>query len=120
MKKYQLILISLLIVFAISCVQKAYKKTVVITLTVQNMKNIKTVGIRGNGKPLSWDADFEMTPVVKDSLYTATATTLTGYKFAEVKFTVNGEFELKEQPNRRLVFSDKDTTYYHAVFNLAQ
>lgn len=120
MKKYQLILITLLMLSAGSCVQKAYKKTVVITLTVQNIKEIKTVGIRGNGKPLSWDADFEMTPIVKDSLYTATATALTGYKFAEIKFTVNGNFELKEQPNRRLVFSDKDTTYYHAVFNLAQ
>ncbi len=120
MKKYQLIIISLLVLSASSCVQKAYKKTIVITLTVQNIKDIKTVGIRGNGKPLSWDTDFEMTPIVKDSIYTATATTVTGYKFAEIKFTVNGDFELKEQPNRRLVFSDKDTTYYNAVFNLAQ
>jgi hypothetical protein len=99
------------------CVQKATKKTVVITLTVQNMKDIKTAGIRGNGKPLSWDNDFEMKEVIKDSIYTATATTVTGYKFAEIKFTVNGEFELKEQPNRKLVFSDSDTTYYNATFN---
>lgn len=99
------------------CVQKAYKKTVVITLTVQNMKDIKMAGIRGNGKPLSWDTDFEMKEVIKDSIYTATATTITGYKFAEIKFTVNGEFELKGLPNRRLVFSDGDTTYYNAVFN---
>ena len=117
MKKYSIILLSLLIVSASSCVQKAYKKTVVVTLTVQNIKDIKTVGIRGNGKPLSWDSDFEMKTIVKDSLYTATATTVTGYKFAEIKFTVNGDFELKEQPNRRVVFSDKDTTYYNAVFN---
>jgi hypothetical protein len=99
------------------CVQKANKKTVVITLTVQNMKDIKTAGIRGNGKPLSWDTDFEMKEVIKDSIYTATATTITGYKFAEIKFTVNGEFELKDQPNRRVVFSEGDTTYYNAVFN---
>lgn len=107
-----------LLLFSINgCVQKSYKKTVVFTLTVQNMKNIKTVGIRGNGKPLSWDTDFEMTPVVRDSLYTATATTITGYKFAEIKFTVNGEFELKGKPNRRLNFSDNGTTYYNAIFN---
>ncbi len=99
------------------CVQKAYTKTAVVTLTVANIKDIKSVGIRGNGKPLSWDYDVEMKPIVKDSLYTATITTVTGYKFAEIKFTVNGEFELKEQPNRRVVFSDKDTTYYNAVFN---
>ena len=118
MKIFHLILISLLILSASSCVQKAYKKTVVINLTVHNIKDIKTVGIRGNGKPLSWDADFEMNTVVKDSFYTAIASTLTGYKFAEIKFTVNGEFELKEQPNRRIVFSEGDTTYYNAVFNL--
>jgi hypothetical protein len=102
MKKYQFILIGLLVFSASSCVQKAYKKTVVITLTVQNGK------------------DIEMKPLIKDTLYTATATTITGYKFAEIKFTVNGEFELKEQPNRRLVFSERDTTFYNAVFNLVQ
>jgi hypothetical protein len=99
------------------CVQKSYKKTVVVTLTVPNTKGIKMVGIRGNGKPLSWSDDFEMKEVIKDSVYTATATTITGYKFAEIKFTINGEFELKQQPNRRLVFSSGDTTYYNAVFD---
>lgn len=118
MRKYQIILICLMVLSASSCVQKAYKKTVFITLILQNRKDIKTVGIRGNGKPLSWEADFEMKPLIKDSIYTATVITITGYKFAELKFTVNGEFELKEQPNRRLNFSDKDTTYYNAVFNL--
>ena len=99
------------------CVQKPYKKIAIITLSVSNIKNIISVGIRGNGKPLSWDKDFEMKEVVKDSLYAASVTTVTGYKFAEIKFTVNGDFELKEQPNRRVVFSDKDTTYYNAIFN---
>jgi hypothetical protein len=118
MKKYQLILITMLAWSASSCVQKAYKKTIIIKLTIPHTKDIKTVGIRGNGNPLSWDKDFELKPLVKDSIYTMTTTVLTGYKFAEIKFTVNGEFELKERPNRRLVFSDRDTTYYNAVFNL--
>lgn len=100
------------------CVQKAYKKTAVITLTVAGMKDIQTVGIRGNGKPLSWGQDYEMQPVIKDSVYTATVTTVTGYRFAEIKFTVNGEFELQNQPNRRLELSDKDTTRYNAVFDV--
>jgi hypothetical protein len=117
MIKYKLILLSLLVAFASSCVQKAYKKTILIKLTVHNIKEIKKVGIRGNGKPLSWDTDFEMQPLIKDSIYTVTDTVLTGYKFAEIKFTVNGEFEFKEKPNRRLVFSNKDTTYYNAILN---
>jgi hypothetical protein len=118
MKKNLFIIVALLLLFVSSCVQKAYKKTVVVMLTVPNGKNLKTVGIRGNGKPLSWDNDFEMKEVVKDSLYTAIVTTTTGYKFAEIKFTVNGEFELKEQPNRRVVFAATDTTFYSAVFDV--
>lgn len=117
MKQYSIFLISLLLLSLASCVQKSYTKTVVVTLKVSNIKDIKNVGIRGQGKPLSWNNDFEMKPVAKDSLYTATIKAVTGYKFVEIKFTVNGDFELKEQPNRRVVFSDKDTTYYNAVFD---
>ncbi len=120
MTKYPILIMSLLLLCVASCVQKSYTKTVVVTLAVPDIKDIKSVGIRGQGKPLSWETDYEMKPVVKDSLYTATITAVTAYKFAEIKFTVNGDFELKEQPNRRVVFSDKDTTYYNAVFNKNQ
>ena len=120
MKKYKLILITLLVWLVSGCVQKSYKKTIIIKLTIPHIKDIKTVGIRGNGNPLSWDKDLALKPLVKDSLYTLATTVLTGYKFAEIKFTVNGEFELKERPNRRLVFSDSDTTNYNAVFNVEQ
>lgn len=117
MKKYSIILVSLLLLSLAGCVQKSYKKTVVVTVSVPNRKDINSVGIRGQVKPLSWDYDVEMKPVVKDSLYTSTITAVTGYKFAEIKFTLNGDFELKEQPNRRVVFSDTDTTYYNAIFD---
>ncbi len=117
-KNYTLPFVSLILFLVQGCVQKAYKKTVVVTLTVQNMRDIKTVGIRGNGGPLSWEKDYEMKPVIKDSMYTASVSAVTGYKFAEIKFVVNGEFELKDKPNRRVVFSDRDTTYYNAVFDV--
>lgn len=120
MKNYSIVLMGLLLLSLVGCVQKSYKKTVVVTLAVPSAKDIKTVGIRGQGRPLSWDYDLEMQTLVKDSLYTATVTAVTGYKFAEIKFTVNGEFELQNQPNRKVFFSDKDTTYYTAVFNVAK
>jgi hypothetical protein len=100
--------------------KKPIKKTVIITLNTAGKQNIQTVGIRGEGKPLSWREDFAMQPAIKDSLYTATITAVTGYKFAEMKFTIDGEFELNDQPNRRVVFSDGDTTFYNAVFNVAR
>ena len=99
------------------CVQPSFEKTVVFTLQVKGIRDIETVGVRGQGEPLSWREDLLMKPVVKDSLYTITANGKTGYTFTEIKFTVNGQFELEGKPNRRLEFAPGDTTYYHAIYN---
>lgn len=116
MKKYLLISIVFFCITT-SCVQKSYKRTVIFNLDVKGIKNIKTVGIRGNDKPLSWDYDYAMT-LGKDSIYTAAITGETGYKFTAVKFTINGDFELKEKDNRKVYFNDKDTVVYYAKFNV--
>ncbi len=102
------------------CVQKSSKKTIVVMLNVEGLKNVQSVGIRGNEKPLSWDYDMELKPIIIDSLYSATFSLLTGYKFTEAKFTVNGQFELNEKSNRRIIFSNKDTTVYEAKFDVAK
>jgi PBP1b-binding outer membrane lipoprotein LpoB len=107
----------ILALFLTSCVQKTYRKTVVFTLDASKIKNIKKVGIRGNDKPLSWDYDTEMKALRKDSVYEITTTFETGYQFTEVKFVVNDSIELQEEDNRRVVFSEKDTTYFNAKFN---
>lgn len=107
----------LIVVFLTSCVQKTFKKTIVFTIDVSEIKNIKKVGIRGNDKPLSWDYDTEMKVIKKDSIYEITTTFETGYKFTEVKFVVNDNFEFQNEDNRRIVFSEKDTTYFKAKFN---
>ena len=107
----------LLLITLTGCVQPSYKKTVVVLLTVKGIKDIQTVGVRGEGNPLSWNEDLLLTPIVKDSLYTITKTTQTAFSFTEIKFTVNGKFELEGKPNRRLEFATGDTTYYHATFN---
>lgn len=115
MKSVFVFIISLLMC---SCVQKTYKRIVVVTLDVSKVKNIQSVGIRGNGNPLSWENDYPMQEVVKDSLYKTIITTETGYLFMEGKCTVNGTFELQNQPNRRINFDTKnDTTFVHFVFD---
>jgi hypothetical protein len=100
-----------------SCVQKSYNQTVTVILNVSGIKDIKTVGVRGAGKPLSWKEDFEMKPLIKDSLYTATFSGKTGYLFTEIKFVVNGEFELKDKDNRRVYFDKSTKTIYKATFD---
>lgn len=112
--------LSLLVCMLASCVQKTYKKTVVFELDVSQVKNIESVGIRGDDNPLDWNTSTPMTAIKKDTTYTVTATFETGYKFTEVKFTVNDEFELKGKDNRRINFSEKDTTYYKAIFDKEQ
>ncbi|WP_395061157.1 hypothetical protein [Flavobacterium sp.] len=107
----------LLTLLVTSCVQKSYKKTVVFTLDVSKIKSIKKVGVRGNDKPLSWDYDTQMKEIKKDSLFQITITGETAYKFTEVKFVVNDTFEFKDKDNRRVIFSEKDTTFYNAKFN---
>ena len=111
------ITVLLLTLFLTSCVQKSYKKTVVFTLDTSEIKNIKKVGIRGNEKPLSWDYDTKMKVIKKDSVYEIRATFETGYKFTEIKFVVNDSIEFQNEDNRRVVFSEKNTTLYEAKFN---
>lgn len=118
MKIIKHIIIFLSFIFLVSCVQKSSKKTVILKLNVQDIKNIQSVGIRGNDKPLSWNYDFELKPIIKDTLYGATFSVNTGYKFTEAKFTVNGQFELNEKSNRRIFFSENDTTIYKAKFDV--
>ena len=100
------------------CVQKAADKTVVYLLDVSGHPNVGLVGLRGRDKPLSWDYDLQLTPIKKDSLYRAVVTTHTGYKATEVKFTINGDYELKEKDNRRIEFGAEDTAVYRARFNV--
>ncbi|RXR21117.1 hypothetical protein EQG63_04025 [Flavobacterium amnicola] len=81
------------------------------------MKHLKKVGIRGNDKPLSWEEDTKMIEIEKDSLYQAIITGDMAYKFTEVKFVVNDTLELQNEENRRVVFSEKDTTFFNAKYN---
>ncbi len=100
-----------------ACVQKTYTKTVVYTLRIKSKKPIITAGIRGSDNPLNWKSDLKMNIALPDSIYRAVVTYRTGYTFTEVKFVIDGVFELAEQPNRRVVFSNADTTFYQGTFN---
>ena len=99
-----------------ACVQKTHSYTVIYTLNLSAQPGIQQVGIRGKDSPLSWQKDSLMNPVFKDSIYSVTITYITGYKFTEYKFTVNGAFEKNFQNNRRVYFKG-DTTRVNAVYD---
>jgi PBP1b-binding outer membrane lipoprotein LpoB len=115
MKKF---IILFAIVILTSCVQKTKKHSVTLLLDVSAMKDIKSVGVRGNDKPFSWDNDVEMEVVKKDSLYKTTFTIETGRICTEIKFTVNGNFELQDKNNRKIYFNQNGETVYKAKFDL--
>ncbi|MES3033286.1 MAG: hypothetical protein V4813_04750 [Gemmatimonadota bacterium] len=123
MTRRTLTLATIVLAFA-GCVQPAYDRTVIYDLDVSALKDVKTVGIRGSDSPLSWERDSTLAPVVKDSLYRVVITYRTGYLITQAKFTVNGEFELKDGENRRITFAkgdaNGDTTIYRARFNQPQ
>lgn len=114
--KMKLTVLLLLLLLA-SCVQQTRKRVIVVTLQVPKGENIQTVGLRGSEKPLSWQTDYPMAEMVKDRLYKATIMTTTGYLFTEMKCTINGNFEMQDQSNRRIVFdTHKDTTHVNLIF----
>lgn len=119
--KSKIILAIVIVIVAAGCVQKSYVHTIKVVLTIINKKDIKKVGVRGGenqGNPLNWNSDLPMNEVIKDSLYTTTFNIESGYKYAEIKFVVDDEWELKDQPNRRIAFSNKsDTIIYKATYN---
>jgi len=86
------------------------------SLDVSEIKGVKKVGIRGNNKPLLWDYDTEMKFSPKDNLYKIITTFETGYKFTEVKFVINDNFEFQNEDNRRIVFL-KRHYFFNAKFN---
>ena len=119
MKKYSIILWVVLISVTISCVQKSYRQTVVFMLDTKGIKNVKSVGVRGEDEPLNWKSDLKMN-LGKDSIYTATISEETGYLFSEFKFTINNDKELKDKDNRRVYFAKNGKTIYKAKFNVVK
>jgi hypothetical protein len=113
------LIFSILLVMSFSCVQKTKKYPVRCILDVSKLKDVNTAGIRGSGAPLDWQNDFEMKTLIEDSLYVADITFDTGYIGTEIKFTVNGQFELAGRDNRRIIFdTGSDTTIYKAIFDV--
>lgn len=116
MKNYIFIILATILSLS-SCVQKTKKHSITLLLDVSRMKDIKTVGVRGNDKPFSWDNDVEMNVVKKDSLYKKTFEIETGRLCTEIKFTVNGNFELQNKNNRKVYFNQSGETVYKVKFN---
>lgn len=112
-------LLSIATIFLLSsCIQKTKNQSVTLLLDVSGQKNIEIVGVRGQGNPLEWDKDLVMTTIKKDSLYKIIFVSKTGRLCNELKFTINGNFELQDKDNRKVYFDKSGKTVYKAKFNI--
>ena len=114
------IIYAIVLLTLVSCVQKTKTQKVTLFLDVSGIKDIKTVGVRGEGKPLSWNEDLRLEEVKKDSLFKISFIGNTGKLCTELKFSVNGELELQDKDNRKLYFNKSGITIFNAKFNVAK
>lgn len=119
MKQTRMVYLVMLFVFPMSaCVQATKKQTVHFSVDSSQELNVNTISVRGSVPPLKWNKDFFLHDNDQDSIYTGTIVFDIPYDYVNIKFVKNeGEFELKDQPNRQLVFDKSLTTNYSATFN---
>lgn len=105
-------------VLILSCVQKTKKQKVEFMVDVRDIENVNSIGVRGSTPPLNWDQNFELKDDNNDSIYTGKIVFDIPYDFVELKLVKNqDEFELNNQPNRRLLFAKSGDTKYQIKFD---
>jgi len=84
----------------------------------RNEIDVSTMGVRGSVPPLNWKSNYKLKDDDLDSIYTGTIVIEIPYDYVNIKFVKNDEeFELKDQPNRKLFFDKSFTTNYSATFD---
>lgn len=119
MKKYNITFAIILALFLASCVQEEHQKTVTFSVDMNGIENAGNVGIRGDFTDPNWRQTVPLTDEDGDGVYSTTITQKTAIYGIEFKFVNQGsDYELKDQPNRELVFEYKpETIEYIAKFN---
>ena len=101
-----------------SCVQPTNKQIVHFSVDARNELDVSAIGVRGSVPPLNWKSNYELKDDDLDSIYTGTILIEIPYDYMNIKFVKNNdEFELKDQPNRKLIFDKSMTTNYSVSFN---
>jgi len=110
-----------LLLFMNSCVQETHLKTVTVKLDMNGVSTIENVGVKGNFTNPSWKQLIPLTDENNDGIYEATLSQKTTVNQIQFKFVNQGEYELKNQPNRTLAFEYKpETITYKAIFNVPE
>ena len=121
MKTNRIILLSysVLSFLLIGCVQETHQKMVYFRVDASSFPEAKSVGIRGNLSPLSWDATTALTDADGDGVFTGEVPFQTASDRLSFKFVMNDSvFELEGRDNRVLPFEYKpETLHYNTTFD---
>ncbi|WP_298516405.1 hypothetical protein [uncultured Kordia sp.] len=119
MKPLFSILVLLFLVSITSCVQETYLKTVTVKLDMNGVSTTENVGVKGNFTNPSWKQVIPLTDDDHDGIFEATLSQKTAVNAIQFKFVNQGQYELKDQPNRTLEFKYKpETITYEAIFDV--
>ncbi len=112
------ILVFLLIAMQ-SCVQEEFEKEITFLVDTNGVKNVKSIGIRGDFLPKRWNESLSLSDDNNDGVYELTLTERTAVYGIEFKFVKNGlDYELKEQENREIIFRyQPEKIIYKTTFN---
>lgn len=100
-----------------SCVQPTVTREITFTLSADGLPPGSVASLRGGDKPLSWQQDM---PMQLDSIageYRLKVAIVTGYRFTEYKYVVNGEFEFQNGANRKVMFNNDKVIILKDAFN---
>lgn len=108
----------LMFIFFNSCVQKTKKQIVKFYVDTNGIENINSVGVRGQIYPLNWNKNIELNDKNNDKIYEGEITFDIPFDFVELKFVKNqNQFELLDQPNRRVYFDASGNTKFSVRFD---
>lgn len=101
-----------------SCVQEQPKKSISVSVNMQDVAGIETVGIRGDF-PLSWKETTYLSDEDKDGIYEEDFTIYSAKNEIQFKFIYNDSiYELNDSPNRKLALEFKEESIeINATFN---
>jgi hypothetical protein len=103
-----------------SCVQETHLKSITFKVDMNQVESVGNVGIRGNFTNPSWEQMVPLTDADNDGIYEATISQKTAVNSIRFKFVnQNDQYEMKDQPNRKLEFEYKPQTItYEATFDI--
>ena len=101
-----------------SCVQEQPKKSISVSVNMQDVAGIETVGFRGDF-PLSWKETTYLSDEDKDGIYEEDFTIYSAKNEIQFKFIYKDSiYELNDSPNRKLALEFKEETIeINATFN---